>query len=400
MRILTVKKPGNSSLVAVIVPVGSRTETNRIKGVSHFIEHLCFKGTQTRTAREIALAIEQYGGIINAYTGTEVTCYWAVVGNRYLTHAKKVIVDMVTNSTFPIREINKEREVVIQELKMYQDDPSSYVYDLFNKTFFQQIPNSGLAQSTIGTEFSLRSLSRRDILQYYREHYQEYLHRAEPTLLVIQGGQSVQYDAPILLTPERPLEEFGHVNFQFPTTQFVTESRADISQTALLLGKYQYTESEILTTALQLELLSAIFNTMSGRLFTTVREKNNLVYRVQFTSEIFTDGLIYWGVGLGLDSDKIPKARQLINQELTRPVTDTEIKTAVQHLLGRHALTYDNLSSLSQTIVGATLLGYDYRQVIDCQSYKQLLGEASKTVKQFQKDMNFQNNLTVGVLPK
>ena len=400
MKTLTIKKPGNSSLVAVIVPVGSRSESNDIKGVSHFIEHLCFKGTKTRTAREIALSIEQYGGIINAYTSNEVTCYWAVVGNKYLSQAKKVILDMVTNSTFPTKEINKEREVVLQELKMYRDDPSSYVWDLFNKVFFQQIPNSGLALSTVGTETSLPNLDRRTIVKYYTEHYQQYYSNREPTLLIIQGGQTINYGEPGALTQQHPLEEFGHANFKFPTTQLVTESRAGISQASLLVGKYQYTSGDTLTTSLHLQLLSAIYNTMSGRLFTTVREKHNLVYRVCFYSDVLSDNLTVWGVGLGLDSDKITQARQLITQELTRPVSGTEIKIAIQHCLGRHALKSDNLSDLTRTITEAGLLGYDYRQVVDPLLYKQQLLKASKTVQEFQKEMNFQNCLTAGVLPK
>ena len=133
MNKILISKKGNSTFTMIYAKVGSRSEPEDIKGISHFTEHLMFKGTKTKTAKEIAYSIEKYGVNLNAYTDNELTAYWIKSANRYKKDSEKILMDMLHNSTFPQEEIDKERNVIIQEMKMYEDNPRYLVGEVFYK---------------------------------------------------------------------------------------------------------------------------------------------------------------------------------------------------------------------------------------------------------------------------
>ena len=160
MNKVYINSKGNATLVMVMIPTGSYYEEERVKGISHFVEHMMFKGTHNRSRTDIQNAIEGVGGDLNAFTDTEITCYWAKVANKYKEISIEVITDLALNPTFPKKEIDKEREVIIQELKMYKDSTSASVNDLYNEIYYPK--EHGLHTSIIGIEESLYRINRQE----------------------------------------------------------------------------------------------------------------------------------------------------------------------------------------------------------------------------------------------
>ena len=169
LKVLYQKTNSNSATVNVLVKTGSNNESNGISGISHFIEHMLFEGTKKRpNSRLIANEIEKLGGIFNAYTSGEVTCYYAKVMNKDIEKAFEILSDIILNPLFENKIIGKERKVIMKELHMVIDDPRFYQWRLFQKELFKGHP---AANPTLGTSASLKSMSREKILNYYRKYY-------------------------------------------------------------------------------------------------------------------------------------------------------------------------------------------------------------------------------------
>src|ERR671937_35064 len=169
-QLITAPMPQRTSAsVGLMFGVGSRYEEDRIGGVSHFIEHLFFKGTPRRpSAKEIAEAIEGVGGVINASTDKEVTVYWTRVPADRVDLAVDVLFDIVSNSQFAPGDVERERMVILEELKMYLDQPQDYVHSLFERIMW---PDHPLGRDIIGTVESVSTTSRDDLLAYVQNHY-------------------------------------------------------------------------------------------------------------------------------------------------------------------------------------------------------------------------------------
>ena len=168
-RLLTAPMAGRASASLVLMfGVGSRFEADRIGGISHFIEHLLFKGTGRRpTAKDIAEAIEGVGGVINASTDKEATAYWARVPAERIELAIDVLFDIVGDSKLAPEDIDRERMVILEELKMYQDQPQDYVHSLFEEAMW---PGHPLGRDIVGTVESVSSTDRSDIVEYIQGH--------------------------------------------------------------------------------------------------------------------------------------------------------------------------------------------------------------------------------------
>ncbi|MEO6885712.1 MAG: pitrilysin family protein, partial [Jatrophihabitantaceae bacterium] len=169
LRIVTELMPGvRSASVGVWVPVGSRDESESLAGTSHFLEHLLFKGTGSRSALDIASAMDAVGGEVNAFTEKEHTCYYATVLDRDLALAVDIVSDVVLNATVTARDVDVERSVVLEEIAMRDDDPSDLVHDVFASALHGDTP---IGRPILGTVESISGLSRRQIAGYYRRRY-------------------------------------------------------------------------------------------------------------------------------------------------------------------------------------------------------------------------------------
>lgn len=384
MNKIQIHKEGQATFIGVMLPIGSYYEPNNIKGVSHFIEHLCFKGNKKRTQKEINLAIERYGGDINAFTDTEITMYWAKIANQYKDIATDVITDLATKAIFPAKEIDKERKIIIQELNMYKDNPANYVYELANKNYYPKY--NGFHLPIIGTEKSLSNINREEIIKFYKEHYKN------PTLIIVGDVKN-----------KKRIDTFNNnfPNYSMPTNykKKIIEVRKDISQSNMLIMAEVYmSERSKLEKAILANLLSEVYNDMSGRLFSKVREKHNLVYRIHFSSSIYSNGNLIWNVELGLDKAKIDKAYDLIIKELIRPITKKELNIAVTKAIGSQALRVESLSYIASNIAYALRGNSDWEEYLF--NYADNIKKYSKDINNFLKEMRFKDNIMAGITPE
>jgi predicted Zn-dependent peptidase len=382
-RIITIPKEGNSTVLGILARVGSRHEPNNIKGISHFIEHLCFKGTEKRTCKQIASEIENLGGDLNAFTNRELTCFWVKIANKHANKTLDVLMDFVTRPIFPPKEIIKEREVILQEMKMYEDNPQDRVWDLFDEQFFPY--NSGLHTSTIGTKESLNNLNRNNIIDFYKLHYKEL------TLVVVgkvDKKTPFQYHNGSLSTTVENLSTTNKVFF---------EENSQVKQANLIIGNHFYPNTYHVSNNFKLELISSIYNDMSGRLFSQIREKNNLCYRIHFYPSIMGDNLAGWKVFIGLEKNQIDRAITLIIKELTRPFSEKEINLSLQKSIGSKDLYYDNNKNIFNTIAYCEAKNINWDEELN---YKTNLKKVIRNLNDFRKEINFNKFITVGVVPK
>jgi len=378
----------NSSVIGLLAHVGSRNESLRYRGISHFIEHLLFKGSKKRTCQQISQAIEQYGGVLNAFTSEEVTCYWMKIANDYLDYALDVLTEFVQNPIFDEKEINKEREVIIQELNMYKDNPVYYIWDLFNRIYFPQ--KHSLHFPIVGTPQTLYNIDKSIILDYYNQNY------THLTMLTIGKEPNKIYKN--LLSPR--VNNVSDSLTKNADIQGIFESRKNLSQANILIGNYVNAYG-VLDYYYKFALLSEIMNDMSGRLFNTVREKNNLCYRIHFNYQFFKNKFVQWAVSIGLDTSQIKKAQQLILSQLTKPITENELIMAKQKYIGGLSLSLDNNYNLMNKIITIEQLGLsiDYNTILT--DAKQYINNISlNEFLQFQKRLDFEDNLIVGVIPE
>ena len=383
MNKIFINAEGNATLVLVMIPTGSYYEDSKVKGISHFLEHFCFKGTTTRSRKDIDSAIEGVGGDINAFTDTEVTCYWAKVANAHKKIAIDVITDLAINPIFPAKEIDKEREVIIQELKMYKDSPTASTGDLFNATMYPE--TCGFHYPIIGTEKTLYDIGRKELKAHHVKHY------TNPTLIVIGDVKDSQkFDS-----QNFPITE-NKIYVPKNDTKIITKK---LEQANVIIGNDVYLpQYSKLDKVLMLNILTLLFNGMSGRLFGKIREENNLVYRIKFDNTMWSGGTISWYVSLGLEKDKIHKARKLIEIELSKGIQKKELEASIIKAVGTHSLESEDGNSIAETVAFSTRKQVDYRPILN--DFEGNLRRVSGNLNEFIKNMKFNKNLMVGIVPK
>ncbi len=295
--------------LGIFVSVGSVNEEYNQKGLSHFLEHMVFKGTTTRNAIQISSAIESVGGIMNAFTGQEMTGFHAKILKEHLPLAIDVISDMLQNATFDSIEFDRERKVVIQEIKMVNDSPDDYISDLFQSTCFN---NGRLGSPILGFEEDILSYTPDDIRNYMNTNYS-----IDKMVLVASGN--VQHNELIELANKFivNLKQFNtkKVETQNYTGGYIYKER-DLEQTHVMIGYegYSYNDHD----KYKLMLLSSVLGSgSSSRLFQEVREKRGLVYTVYSTISSFRDTGTF-GVYAACNPNKTEEVINIVKDELIK----------------------------------------------------------------------------------
>jgi predicted Zn-dependent peptidase len=347
LRILTSTMPHTRSVsVGFFIGVGSRYETKEENGVTHFIEHMLFKGTDKRpSAREIAAAIEGIGGIFNASTGRELTTYWAKVGQDHFSLALDVLADMLLNSKLDAGEIEKERGVIIEEINMTLDRPSDWVHLLAIDLIW---PDHPLGRDQAGTKESVSGITRAMIQDYLGRQYQP----ANAVLAIagnIEHDRAIEEATAILNSwQQRPSSTYVPMNLAQEETRVRLE-HGDTQQAHLALvlpGLSRFDDDKY-----DLGLLNTILGQgMSSRLFLEVREKRGLAYSVySYVSPLLDAGLV--GVYAGVDAHQIERALQAILDELDKlrqqPVSHEELVKAKEFTKGRLQLQMEDSFSVA-----------------------------------------------------
>jgi predicted Zn-dependent peptidase len=355
-RLLTAELPDRASVSAVLMlSVGSRFEDDRIGGASHFVEHLLFKGTARRpTAKDIAEAIEGVGGVMNASTDKEITVFWTRVPADQLELAVDVLFDIVTNSQLTPHDIERERMVILEELKMYLDQPQDYVHSLFEQVMW---PDHPLGRDIIGTVESVSKTSRDDLVEYITGHY------LQPNLVVGLAGALDTEVARQMVAPRLALPTTGNGAGYLPAPgplerPSVHLLRKDTEQAHICLGTraLSYLDDD----RYALDLMNTILGEgMSSRLFLEIREKRGLAYDVHSYSNKHADGG-YFAVYLGVDPGKAEEAVDAVLAELRtiaeQPVPEEELTKAREFTKGRMRLGLESTNSLASWLCQQELL--------------------------------------------
>jgi predicted Zn-dependent peptidase len=356
--------------VGLWVGVGGRFESIECHGASHFIEHMLFKGTGRRTAHEISQAVEGVGGYLNAFTGEENTCFYAKARPEHFEHVFGVLMEMFLDSNFDRSEIEKEREVIKEELAMYQDQPHHLVQDVLNETMW---PDHPLGRPLTGTPKSLDQLGRKELLAFRAEKY------VAPVIVISVAGnidhrrvvKAVGRSVRKMAAAKRPKFAQADSNQAQPSIRFVAK---ETSQLQLALGIRVCCRHDERRFALRL-LNTLLGENASSRLFQVLREDHGLTYCIHSGISHFDDvGCLT--ISAGLDPSDLSKTMDLLVAELRRLVerapTVKELRQARDYLIGQMEIALESTENQMMWL-GEHLLGYG--KVISASEIKTRLWE-------------------------
>jgi predicted Zn-dependent peptidase len=338
VRVISEAMSGVPSVtVGIWVENGSRYEQRHQAGISHYLEHLFFKGTERRTAAQIAEEFDAVGGVLNAFTGKEYTCYYAKTLAEHLPIAEDILADIFLHSRFDPQEVERERTVVLQEIMQVEDTPDDYVHDLFNLKFWPEHP---LSFPVCGRAETVRSFAQRDFLDFISVRYR-------PDRLIIAAAGNLEHDRIV----DWAAREFGALHGRADTIDgqppvanrsvFVYEKA--LEQVHLCLGTPGIPQSAAERYAAYL-LNTALGGGMSSRLFQEVREKRGRAYSVySFLSSYLDAG--YLGIYVGTSSEWVEEVVSIILAEL--------------RALRQDGLRPDELARVKNQLKGNMLLGLE-----------------------------------------
>ena len=343
LKIVTENIDSVKSISAGIwVKTGSRNESDELAGITHFLEHMLFKGTEKRSAYDIALSMESVGGYLNAFTSTEYTCYFARCLDTKLEQAMDVLSDMIRNSQFPEEELEKEKKVVLEEMKMYRDSPDDYVFEMFSSQVFDGHP---IGRPIIGYEETVSSFTRHNLFDYMEKRYRP------DNLLVAVAGNVNHNEVVSLVEQLMDIENNGSTeNEEQPLTEYSVskqEASKAIEQTHMILGRralnYDHPDKYLLLLA-----NTVLGGGMSSRLHQNIREKYGYCYSIGPFNQSYTDSGLF-GVYIGTDKDYVSHVRELITKEFERMqnemVGEKELSEAKAQLKGKLLLSQENTSN-------------------------------------------------------
>ncbi len=344
-----------SAAIGVYIRVGSRNENTDIAGASHFIEHMLFKGTQKRSAREIAESFESIGGQLNAFTSKEYTCVYARTLDENIYMAIDILFDMLFNSQFRVRDVTTEKEVVIEEINMYEDTPDDLIHDVFARSLWEGHP---MGSPILGTLESVSSFSSQDIYDFYKSRY-------IPANMVISVAGNVE-SSKIKDTIEKYLDNHGRGesecgNFEPSANKtFIKLLDKKTEQVQICLGvpgisyhdPHRYTQNV---------MNSILGGGMSSRLFQTIREEHGLAYSIYSYPSNYSDTGSY-SIHIGTGAAKISKFFEVLYIELNKFINEGVSQEEVlrtQQLI--KASMYMSLESVMNRMsrMGKSLLMYD-----------------------------------------
>jgi predicted Zn-dependent peptidase len=364
-----------SAAVGIWINVGSRDENSSTAGASHFLEHLLFKGTKNRTALDISSSIESVGGEMNAFTSKEYTCFYARVIDNDLPMAIDVIADLITSSIVAAEDVKAEANVVLEEIAMRDDDPSDLIHDLFLETYYG---NSPLGRPILGTNKSIKTMSRNTVYNYYKKRYL-------PQDIVVAVAGNVKHKKVVKLV-ETALCKDGFLDTPKSNFRLRSESAAKIAgrgevgiidrkteQAHILYGVDGVGRNDDRRFALSI-LASALGGGMSSRLFQEIREKRGLAYSVYSYIQQFagSGSLSFYAGCQPQKAEEVTSIIKSITLDVAKSgLTDSEIDRAKGAVRGALVLSQEDSGS-RMTRIGKSELVYG-----DVMSFDEILKRVS-----------------------
>jgi predicted Zn-dependent peptidase len=379
------------------IAAGTRDEQPGEEGLAHFVEHVTFKGTARRSSLQILNTLERVGGDLNAFTQKEDTVYYAAILKEHLPKAVDVLTDIVFHSTYPQTEIDKEVEVICDEIESYNDSPAELIYDDFENILFEGHP---LGHNILGNAERVRKFTTEDALRFARKYY-----TPENSIFFAYGD--VEFEKLIRsLTPNpspigrgktRPqsLPKGGRPNVLSGSASSFVIREKGTHQAHVMLGTRGYDIHHPLR--IPLYLLNNLLGGpgMNARLNISLRERNGLVYTVESTMVSYGDtGL--WGVYFGCDPHDVKRCLRLVRRELDKiiekPLTDSQLKAAKRQLKGQIGIACDNREQFALDF-GKSFLHYGWEKDITS-LYSQIEEVTAEQIQQVARELMSEDRIT------
>ena len=338
--------------IGIWVKAGAVDESNSVSGISHYIEHMLFKGTNERNAKQIAEDVDKIGGQINAFTGKEATCYYIKILTSNTEKAVQILLDMFLNSKFDDKEMIKEKQVILEEIKMIEDSPEDDVHDIICELIFK---GHALEHSIIGTPKSLKSIEREDVLKYIEEEY------TRDNIVISVSGNFKEEEICALfddklksLKRDKLLKQEMHATY---TPNYKVKVK-DIEQTHICLGTRTFGLADDRHYTLVL-LNNIMGGSMSSRLFQNIREEKGLAYSVySMVNSFVQEG--YFNIYAGVSHDKIKDVILAIKEELIslkdKGISEDELSIAKEQLKSSYIFSQENVNGRMFSIGKSTIL--------------------------------------------
>jgi predicted Zn-dependent peptidase len=342
IQVITEEIPHVHSVsVGIWVKAGSRDERSLENGISHFIEHMLFKGTKRRSAHQIAKEIDAVGGVLNAFTSKEFSSFYAKVLAEHLPVALDLLFDLFLHSLFSPEELEKERQVIIQEISMVEDTPDEYIHDLFSQSFW---PRHSLGFPILGRLETISRMNRTKLLAFFHQHY---LGR-QPIFVAAGNLKHENLLRPVqeTLGRARPREKKRQSSPPRPHPQLLVKHKK-LEQVHLVLGTQGISATHPRRYAFSI-LNTILGGGMSSRLFQEIREKRGLAYSVySFLSSFMDSGML--GVYVGTGENTLTRVLQLILREMKKLAEDSlkpkDLRSAKEQLKGNLLLSLESTDS-------------------------------------------------------
>ncbi len=355
LKVIHQRISGKAAWCGLIIGVGSRDERKEEEGIAHFIEHVIFKGTEKRKAYHILSRMEDVGGELNAYTTKEDTCIYASFLPRDYDRTLELFADIVFHSVFPEKEIEKEKEVVIDEINSYKDSPGELIFDDFEELIYQGYP---IGRNILGSEEAVKKLRREAILDFVRRNYR-------PDRMVISSIGDISFEKLVrsvrkffggIAAVRQPLVRLRPVRY-VPQTRVV---EMGTYQNHCVIGNiaYDYTQDNRLPLSLLVNILGG--TGMNSRLNLNIREKYGLAYNVEASYTPYSDTGVF-SVYFGCDATDLEKCIRLCRKEMAElcevPLGQMQLKKAKAQMTGQMTLASENYENMMLSI-GKSFLIY------------------------------------------
>ena len=341
--VLTEEMPHIRSIaIGIWMKTGSRDESPELNGISHFTEHMVFKGTKTRTARDIARQVDSIGGNMDAFTGKETICFNIKVLDEHLPVAVDILSDLVLNPTFDPKDILREKGVILEEIKMDEDNPDYLVHEIFTQNFWKDHP---LGKPILGTKETVRSFEQDKLFDFYRQRF-------SPNNMIISVAGNLSHEAFVQLIKDRfarldRVPNGFHLPAPAVTPRVITRNKKSLEQVQLCLGVQSHPISD------EKRYVSYILNTvlgggMSSRLFQKIREEQGLVYSIYSDLNPYRDTgcmAIYAGTSVESVRKVVDSVLAEFRELKSEPIPEDELRRAKDQLKGGLMLSLESSTS-------------------------------------------------------
>lgn len=377
------------------INAGTRDEEPGEEGLAHFCEHVTFKGTERRKAWHILNCLESVGGDLNAYTNKEGTVYYSAILKEHIARAVDLLSDIVFHSVYPQAEIDKEVEVICDEIESYNDSPAELIYDEFENILFK---GSSLGHNILGTAEQVRSFTTEDALRFTRK-----LYRPDNAIFFAYGdidfkklvklvGRALADDDSGKLAAEKLPKNYPSVGEEIAGQTIVMQKNTH--QAHVMIGTRAYDVND--DRRMPLYLLNNILGGpgMNAKLNLALREHNGLVYTVESTMVAYGDTGT-WSIYFGCDEHDIKRCLRLVRKELDRmmekPLSDSQLKAAKKQIKGQIGVACDNRENFALDF-GKSFLHYGWEKNVDC-LYEQVEAITSQQIQDVARELFDKNRL-------